>query len=73
MKDKKKCIRCEEEKDLCCFHKKEDMRSGLKPYCITCVSEYNKEYYLRTKERKRRYNKQYYQENKERLKQNRKE
>ena len=60
----KKCFRCKQDKTLNCYNKKKDMRSGLKPYCRECESEYNREYYQKTKEKKRRYNRRYYLENK---------
>ena len=61
------CIKCKRDLPLDQFQKKMDSASKLKPYCIECVNTYNKEYYQKTKEQKKRYNRQYYLKNKHRF------
>lgn len=47
----KKCSRCKQEKDYCCFSKSITNSLGLNSFCKICQSEYRKGWYAKNKDR----------------------
>ena len=63
---KKKCNKCNIEKDITLFNKKKNAKDGLNYSCKECVKQYSKTYYEDNKENY----KNYYIENKNDIKEN---
>ena len=62
---KKKCNKCEKEKELFEFYKDRTKKDGYRHQCKSCIKENNKEYY-------KEYSKEYYEKNKEKISKKRK-
>jgi hypothetical protein len=45
----KMCLKCGQEKELSCFHKRSGVRSGVQPRCKDCCKSINAERYLQKK------------------------
>lgn len=61
----KKCLKCNIEKALDCFHKRRSNKDGLYSYCKKCKSNDDKLYRENNLEIKKARDKKYYTENKE--------
>lgn len=64
-RSKKKCGRCGQTKEVSEFRLVESQCQGIAGYCFSCESEYNKERYLKDKNKQIEGAKEYYQQNKE--------
>lgn len=84
----KVCTKCHKRKKLFEFHKDKNRKDNYFPICKKCISNYQKEYYLKNKDRIKKtvkkwreahkeyykeFDKKYYQEHKKRMNKNSKE
>ena len=47
----KMCSKCKIEKELCEFVEQKSHKYGVSSYCSICSKKYNKQYYLKNKEK----------------------
>ncbi len=66
-KDLKTCTKCKEKQDLNCFFKRKTSKNGLNNICKKCISEYQKKYHQKNKEKFNKKSRDYHTNNKERL------
>jgi dsDNA-specific endonuclease/ATPase MutS2 len=67
MSDSKVCTRCNKTQKLSLFSKDKTRVDGLYKWCRLCVSEYQREYRGKNKEKIKQKSAKYYQENKEKI------
>lgn len=48
------CNKCKEEKDFSMFYKNSSRKDGYDTWCKSCSDDYNKQYYLKNKEKRRK-------------------
>ena len=61
------CSKCKVEKDFAEFHKRIDVKDGLRSYCKDCNTEYSQEWRENNRERVAETNSRWNQKNKERI------
>jgi hypothetical protein len=67
------CIRCQQELDKSQFSKDKKQQDNLNTWCKDCAKKYNKDYYIKNKEKLKKYAKNYTKNNKIAISNNKKE